>query len=258
MAEENTNPQASYYDGWDLSDESKGFLQTLGYKDAQALVDGLKNTRSYVGVDKNDLIRIPKADPEGNRDLSEVFKALGKPEKAEDYNLGDTDFGKAAAQKLFDLGITAKQAEALAAFMGEQNASIEKSNTDSWNESVDKGIAELKKEWGADFTSNTAIAQETVRDLVSKTGFTEKELDAIEKALGTAQATKLFYTINQMSGGVKNLSGYQSTTETPEIAKFKIQELKSDPEFVKRMAARDPKAIREMNRLTALSFGENK
>ena len=103
--------QKPYYDGWNLSNESVDFLQTLNYKDANALVEGLKQTRSYVGVDKNDLVRIPKPDKDGNIDLSEVYKQLGRPDDATGYGLGDEEFAKTAAQKLFDLGISKKQAE---------------------------------------------------------------------------------------------------------------------------------------------------
>ena len=252
------NEPKPYYDGWGLSDDSVGFLQTLQYKDANALVEGLKQTRSYVGVDKNDLIRIPKADAEGNRDLSEVYKQLGRPEDATGYGFGDEEFAKAAAQKLYDLGISKKQAESLMQFMSEQDEANKKKADEEWNTSVEEGIKNLKKEWKADYETNTAVAQQAVRDIAAKTGFAEEELNKIESTLGTDKATKLFYAIGAAQGGVKNLQNYNAGQETPEIAAFKLKELKQDKEFVARLAKNEHKAVQEMNRLTALAMGGNK
>lgn len=251
---QNGGENKPYYADWGLSDENVGWLQSSGYKDPTSLIDGFRSTKSYVGMDKNDLIRIPKADENGNRDFSEVYKALGRPEKAEEYGLGDTDFAKAAANKLFELGLSATQAKGLAEFMAQQDEAIKKSADDDWNQKVDDGIAALKKEWGANYEVNKELASKAVRDIAAATGFTQEELDGIEKALGTDKATKLFYAIGARDGGVKNLQNYNAGEETPEIAQYKIAELKKDKEFVAKLAANDPKAVKEMLRLTTLAM----
>ena len=248
-----STPKA-YYDTWGLSDESVGFLQTLNYKDANALVEGLKQTRSYVGVDKNDLVRIPKADKDGNRDLSEVYKQLGRPDDAAGYGLGEEEFAKAAAQKLYDLGISKKQAESLMQFIADQDTANKKAEEDKWNDGVEKGIAALKKEWGAEYDANIAVAQQAVRDVASKTGFTEEELNKIEKVLGTDKSTKLFYAIGAAQGGVKNLQNYNAGQETPEIAKYKLNEMLRDKEVASLLAKKDHKTMTEIKRLTELSM----
>jgi hypothetical protein len=252
-----STPKA-YYDNWGLSDESVGFLQTLNYKDANALVEGLKQTRSYVGVDKNDLVRIPKADKDGNRDLSEVYKQLGRPDDAAGYGFGDEEFAKTAAQKLYDLGISKKQAEALMQFMTEQDEANKKKADDDWNAGVEKGTAELKKSWGADYEANVMVAQQAVRDIAEKTGFGEDELNKIEKTLGTDKATKLFYAIGAAQGGVKSLQNYNAGQETPEIAAYKLKEMMADKETAKLLAQKDHKTMTEIKRLTELSMGGNK
>jgi len=257
MAEDNgggANIQTAFYDSWGLSDEDKGYIQSSNYQDASAVVKALRETKSYVGADKNDLIRVPKADKDGNRDLSEVFKALGRPEKAEDYQFGDTDFAKAAAQKLFDIGITSKQASALMEFMTEQDNANKAKSDEEWNTSVEKGIAALKKEWGADYEANIAVMQQAMRDIVEKTGFTQDELDKIEQTLGTDKATKLFYAIGASNGGIKNLQNYNAGQETPEIAAYKLKEMMSDKETAKLLAQKDHKTMSEVKRLTELSM----
>ena len=261
MADENVNVTtqqegnaAAFYDTWGLSDEDKGYIQSAKYSDASAIIKALRDTKAYVGADKNDLIRIPKADKDGNRDLSEVYKALGKPEKAEDYGLGDNDFAKAAADKLFELGLNSKQAKALADFMAEQDAIIQKNTDEEWNANVNKGVEALKKEWGADYEVNSQLAQKAVREIVEATGLTEEELNKIEKTLGTDKSMKLFYSIGAKEGGVKNLTNYIAGQETPEIAAYKIAELKKDRDFVKKLANNDASAITEMKRLTELAM----
>lgn len=258
MADENGNVQTPFYDSWGLSDEDKGYLQAGTYADAASVVKALRETKSYVGMDKNDLIRIPKADAEGNRDLSEVYKQLGRPDDAKGYELGDTDFAKAASEKLFELGLSKKQATELATFIAAQDEANKKKADEEWNTSVEEGIKNLKKEWKADYETNTAVAQQAVRDIAAKTGFSEEELNKIESTLGTDKATKLFYAIGAAQGGVKNLQNYNAGQETPEIAAFKLKELKQDKEFVARLAKNEHKAVQEMNRLTALAMGGNK
>lgn len=254
MAEENANVQPAFYDGWNLSDEDKGYIQASTYTDASSVVKALREAKSYIGMDKNDLVRIPKADKDGNRDLSEVYKQLGRPEDAAGYGLGDEEFAKAAAQKLYDLGISKKQAESLMQFMAEQDTANKKAEEDKWNDGVEKGIAALKKEWGAEYDANIAVAQQAVRDVASKTGFTEEELDKIEKVLGTDKSTKLFYAIGAAQGGVKNLQNYNAGQETPEIAKYKLNEMLRDKEVASLLAKKDHKTMSEVKRLTELSM----
>ena len=253
----NQNVQTPFYDSWGLSDDDKGFIQSSNYTDPAAVIKALRDTKSYVGMDKNDLVRIPKADADGNRDLSEVYKQLGRPDDAAGYGFGDEEFAKAAAQKLYDLGISKKQAESLMQFMTEQD-NINKTKADEeWNNQVEQGLKNLRKEWQADYEANVAVAQQAVRDITEKTGFTAEELDKVEKALGTDKATKLFYSIGAAAGGVKALQNYNAGQETPEIAAYKLKELLADKETAKLLAQNDSKTIKEVRRLTELSMKGN-
>ena len=248
------NEPVAFYDSWGLSDEDKGFIQSSKYADPSAVIKALRDTKSYVGADKNTLVRIPKPAEDGSVDYTEVYKQLGRPEKAEDYGLGDTDFAKAAADKLFELGLNAKQAKALSDFIAEQDKIVNSNAEEEWNKKVEEGVASLKKEWGANYEVNKELAQKAVRDIVSATGLTEEELNKIESALGTDKATKLFYSIGAKEGGIKNLQNYNAGQETPEIAQYKIAELKKDKEFVAKLAQNDAGAIKEMKRLTELAM----
>lgn len=243
-----------YYDSWGLSDESIGFLQSLQYKTPEALVEGLKNTRSYVGADKNTIVKIPKPAEDGTVDYSEVFKTLGRPDDANGYGFEETDFSKVATPKLFELGITKAQADGLSKMLEDWNASTVSGQAEAAEQARAKGIADLKKAWGADFEVNNEVAAKAVRELAEAAGLTQEDFDKIEDLIGVEKAVKMFHAIGTKDGGVKNLSNYNAGVETPEIAAYKLKELQKDPETGKKLAQNDRKIIAEIKRLTELAM----
>lgn len=250
MAEETTN----FYDSWNLSDEDKGFIQSSNYSDAGAIIKALRDTKAYVGADKNTIIKIPKPAEDGTVDYSEVYKTLGRPDDATGYGFEETDFSKAIAPELFKLGITKSQADGLAKFMEEYGATSSTAAAEQAAAEREKSMAALQKKWGADFKVNSEVAAKAVRELSEATGITADELDKLEDFLGVEKAASLFYAIGSKDGGVKSLTNYNSGVETPEIAAFKLKELMSDPETGKKLAAKDHKVISEIKRLTELSY----
>ena len=243
-----------FYSDWGLSQEQMGFIQSLQYKDAGALVEGLKNTRSYVGADKNTIIKIPKPAEDGTVDYSEVFKTLGRPDDASGYGFKETDFSKVAAPKLFELGITKAQADGLSKMLEDWNATTASGQAEAAEQARAKGIADLKKAWGADFEVNNEVAAKAVREMAEAAGLTQEDFDKIEDLIGVEKAVKMFHAIGTKDGGVKNLSNYNAGVETPEIAAYKLKELQKDPETAKKLVQNDRKIIAEIKRLTELSM----
>lgn len=246
-----------FYDSWNLSDEDKGFIQSSNYADPSAVIKALRETKSYVGADKNTLIKIPKPAEDGSVDYSEVYKTLGRPDDASGYGFEETDFSKAIAPELFKLGITKSQAEGLAKFMEEYGATTNSAAAEAASAAREKGIAALQKKWGADYEVNTQVAAKAVRELAEATGIGEDDLDKIEDLIGVEKAASLFFAIGSKDGGVKSLTNYNSGVETPEIAAFKLKELMADPETGKKLAQKDRKIIGEIKRLTTISMGGN-
>lgn len=243
-----------FYDSWNLSDEDKGFIQSSNYADPSAVIKALRDTKSYVGADKNTIIKIPKPAEDGSVDYSEVYRTLGRPEDASGYGFEESDFTKMAAPKLFEMGITKAQAEGLSKLMEEWGASTTASQAEAAEQARAKGIDALKKAWGAEFEVNNEVAAKAVRELSEATGISSEDLDKIEDLIGVEKAAKLFYAIGSKDGGVKNLTNYNSGVETPEIAAFKLKELMKDPETGKKLAQQDRKVIAEIKRLTELSM----
>lgn len=250
--------QTPFYESWGLSEEDKGFIQSSKYTDASAIIKSLRDTKAYVGADKNTIIKIPKPAEDGTVDYSEVFKTLGRPDDASGYGFEETDFSKVAAPKLFELGITKAQADGLSKMLEDWNATTASGQAEAAEQARAKGIADLKKAWGADFEVNNEVAAKAVREMAAAAGLTQEDFDKIEDLIGVEKAVKMFHAIGTKDGGVKNLSNYNAGVETPEIAAYKLKELMADKETAKLLSQKDRKTMSEIKRLTELSMGGNK
>lgn len=250
--------QTPFYESWGLSEEDKGFIQSSKYTDASAIIKSLRDTKAYVGADKNTIIKIPKPAEDGTVDYSEVFKTLGRPDDASGYGFEETDFSKVAAPKLFELGITKAQADGLSKMLEDWNATTASGQAEAAEQARAKGIADLKKAWGADFEVNNEVAAKAVREMAEAAGLTQEDFDKIEDLIGVEKAVKMFHAIGTKDGGVKSLTNYNSGVETPEIAAYKLKELMADKETAKLLSQKDRKTMSEIKRLTELSMGGNK
>lgn len=252
MADTPQNEGGNFYDSWGLSQEDIGYIQSSNFTDASAIIKSLRDTKAYVGMDKNDLIKIPKPDKDGNVDYTEVWNRLGRPETA-DYGLPDTDFAKAIAPELHKIGITKAQADSLVSFIEAYEKSERKAAEDTESSANIKSREALEKEWGSEFTVKSEAVGEFVRKLATDLNFTEADFDNLQKSMGYDKAMKLLYAFAG-DGAVKNLTNYNAGQETPEIAAYKLKELMADPETAKLLAKNDPKIHKEILRLTELSM----
>ena len=250
----------NWYDSLNLSDEYKGLIQTKHFNDANELVKSYQNIEKLMGVDKNEIIRVPRAKEGEEPDLSEVWKALGRPDKAEDYGLPDNDFAKAASEEMHKLGLSVKQAKALSDFVDSYTESHKQQTQSANEEELERKAAKdreaLKKEWGAEFDLNLEVARQAVADLKDTLGLDGDVLDKLGDTIGVDKASKIFYLLGKQaaSDGSKNLANYASKQggETPEIATYKVKEMYNDPDTAKKIMSGDVKTISELNRLNRI------
>jgi hypothetical protein len=142
----------------------KGYAETKGWKSPEDLLSGYRNLEKLVGVEK---IPMPKneADAEG---WDRVWKALGRPEKADDYKLPvpegmDGAYAKAASEQFHKLGITAKQAQALAEWNNAQVQAAQKAQTEQSQARFESELSALKSEWGGAWDENRQLAAQAAR-----------------------------------------------------------------------------------------------
>lgn len=255
-----TDTTATWYDSLNLTDEGKGLIQAHNFKSAEDLLKSYKNLESFTGVDKNELIRIPKVKEGEEADYSAVYDALGRPKTAAEYGLPDTDFAKAAAEQMHKMGLTAKQAKGLSdwvdAYTKEQGATSQQAREEELEKQAQEQIAGLQKDWGKDYDLNVEVAKQAVADYQKELGLDADVLDKLGDYIGVDRATKLFYALGKARAGdgSKNVVNYAtgSGNETAEIASYKLKEMYADPETAKKVAAGDSKMIAELNRLNKI------
>jgi len=252
---QNDNGTKNFYDGLGLSDEHIGFLQKSGIKDLTSLIKSHIDTKAHVGADKNDIIKLPKVGDDGKRDLSEVYKALGRPEKPEDYKLAEGDTSKFFAERMHKRGITAEQAKGLEADWAEYIDAENKKAVEALATERATQVEALKTEWGGDFETNKAIAEHALAKFGNKIGFTVDTLNELGDKMGVNNVVKLFYEIGKEMGGVKKLTSYQSGSETKETAAHKLAEMEKNPEVYKKIKAGDAATMAEWNRLLRIKSG---
>ncbi len=236
-----------------LPELTRGFVQNKGFKGPEDLVTSYQNLEKHFGVPADRLVTLPKdeTDAEG---WGKVYGRLGRPEKPEGYGFKDKD-GKQTpfqtwAEKTFhENGLSGKQAQALVQKYDAFHAEHQKAQENAFNQKVEQEISGLKSEWGMAHDQHIKQAQAAFKTL----GVPDAAVDALERQLGYSATMKLFQKIGAKMGESEFVSGDRGDSfgaaMTPEAAKAKIQELKSDKEFTKAWAAGGTKEKAELDRL---------
>ena len=244
----------NWYDSIEDND-LKGYLQNKGWKDPTELANGYRNLEKLVGSEK---VPLPKG-AEDKDGWNRVYDALGRPKTADEYKLpvpeGQPDtFAKAASGKFHELGLSAQQAQGLAAWWNETSQG---QMTQAQQQSAQKTEADLtaiKSEWGQAYTENLELGRRAAREF----GLDGGKLTAIENAMGTGEMLKFMAKIGR---GLTehNFEGGKSTNSfgmTPEAAQSRIAALRQDQAWATKYISGDADAQSEMKRLMAVAYPE--
>ncbi len=231
--ETETTETSSWTEG--LSEEHSGFVETKGWSGPADVLDSYRNLEKLTGnPDQN--VKIPgEEDAEGWADL---HKRLGRPDEASEYKLGieaptemDAQFQSRFSEKAFELGLSQKQAEALAGWHKETSEELFGSQNAQRQETSQVEMKQLEAEWGNAHEQNVSQAKQAVRTL----GIQAEELTQIENAIGTLRMMKLFHSVGaktaegELVGAGDNISGFGVS---PAGAKSRIEALMGDKEFM--------------------------
>lgn len=233
-----------------FNDELKGYVQNKGFKDSAAVLESYRNMEKLIG-EKEKIVRVPDRDDDVEG-WNAFHKRIGRPEKPEEYKVPfeDKEFGAFAQKTFHELGLSAKQGEALAAKLAEhQNATLSKI-TEEQTLRYQQDDSALKKEWGAAYEQNVGVARKAVANF----GMTASQVDALEKALGYKGVMDFAYNLGKKIGedqfvGSGQGGGTGFGKLSPAAAQERIQSLMKDPSFGKRYLEGDHAAVEEMNRL---------
>jgi len=188
-----------------------------------------------------------------------VYDKLGRPPNADGYKLpvpegADPAFAKAAASKFHELGLSAKQGEALTAWWNDQAGGMNLAQQQAQEQALQAEHQALAKDWGTG--PDGAARKEMARRAAVHLGLDEGAIDAMEKVSGYSKTLKALAKVGDMlrEHGAEGMNEIGSFGMTPEGAKAKRTQLMADPAW--RAKAMNPQSaewaeLQKMDRILA-------
>ena len=255
-----TTPAAGSPAPWygQADEATAAYITNKGWDNPIKAIESYRNLEKFAGGSKS-LVELPGPDADDAK-LGEFYNRLGRPESPDKYDLKApegadpelTDWFKGTAHKY---GLTAKQAASLYSDWNQMAAGKGEAMAAEAQQSSEKEIAALKKEWGQGFEKQIDMGKRAVAAL----GFNEQQLSTYEAKLGTAEMLKLFSTLgskmgeDSFEGGERTGSG--SFGLTPAAARQQISDLKTDKSFMDGYLSGNPEYVAKMKRLNEAAYG---
>jgi hypothetical protein len=242
--------------GWDKLDPAKAAIAAAtSHKEAERLM----------GVPSELLLRLPK-DAADEAGWNNVYTKLGAPADAKVYDdtvngvkfADNTDLAPAYKSAIGELSrkfhLSADNSKLLAqTFVKVIEADIQ-SDAAAEKAQVEEQTAELRKAWGTGFDANMVIAQ----NAASKLGLTEDEFGAMVDLIGANKVLTALHKIGTKVGEdtfLQTAMGNKAQTLTKEQAAERLDQLKGDKEWAKRLTSGDAETAREFNNLNKIIVG---
>lgn len=238
-----------------LSEESMAFVNNKGFKTVEDVVTGYRNYEKFQGVPQDKLLKLPD---ENNADeVNAFYKKLGRPDKAEDYKFEiaqgqDDAIAKVIAPELFKAGLSQKQAAAI--YKTLENAKIEQSK--AAEQAAIKAEEDLKAEWGTSYDKNLEAAKQAAKIA----GVTPEQIEALQKATDYKTVMNMFKNLASKFGedvlrgaGDNRPSNF---TLTPQQAREKIEQLKTNKEWQDKMNSGDKATMKEYQELSKIAVSD--
>lgn len=243
-------PAAFDWKGLNLEPGLQNVVEAHQWKSPADLLNSYTNLQKVMGIKGSNPDRVLILPKEGDAPeaWNEVFTKLGRPAKAEEYELPvpegqPKEFANKASQWFHELGIpkgaAVKLAERFNAHAQEMMTAQQAQLTDTHT----KQMTDLKTEWGAEYDANTLVVDKAAQTF----GMGKEELSALKQAMGPAAAMKFLHNIGSRLGAegrfVDGQGGSNDPVMSPAQAQAEIQRLIKDKAFVQQWnSTSDPKA----------------
>lgn len=252
----------AWYSGIDA--KHHGMIQNRHWENMDAVLESYSSLDKLRGVSEDQLLRLPAAeDADG---FNDVYNKLGRPETPEGYqfkkgeNWSD-EYESWYKQTVHDLGLNEKQAVALQEKHDEYEAQATTARDEQLVTEQTLAMKELGNEWGAAYDEK----MQAVKVGAEKLGWSNEEVQALEKVVGTKKMMNTIAMIGE-SLGESTFHGGDSQTGIPaanvvmtrEAAVEKYNSMKADPEFTARLFSKDKiirkQAVDERNKVSRMAF----
>lgn len=250
-----TQPQGQWFDAF--PEDVRGIVQTKGWASPVDAIQSYTNLEKFLGADKSGRgLVIPKEDATPD-EWGQVYDKLGRPKSPDQYKIpapegAPPEFVQAAAGKFHELGLNARQAEGLAAWWNQQAETIAGAQQTQTAQAAEMEMQQLQQEWGKDFDANIEAGRRAARQF----GVDEQILSKMEGALGTKGMLQFFAKIGKGMGedSFVDGSGGGKFGMSPEAARVRINQLKSDPTWSSKYLSGDADAKSELERLMRAGY----
>jgi len=245
-----------------LDSDSLNLVQNKGFRGPKDLVESYRNLERLMGAPADRIVKLPQTDDPAL--WRPAYERLGAGKTADDYQLpipegSDGEFAKTAAKWMHEIGIPVPMAKTLVEKFNAHAAEQATAQQTEIRQRDETQLAQLKAEWGANMQANTVIVDRAAEAF----GMNAEQIDALRQAMGPGEAMKFLLNIgsklgveDQFVSGESRNTGF-TQGGSPEQAKARINELRNDQEFVKRYAAGDAVARRELERLHRIAYPES-
>lgn len=175
-----------------LPDDLRNEPSLRNFDDVGKLAKSYVHLVKKMGVPAEQLVRLPG--PEGNWD--EVYNQLGRPADIGGYELDlDNPISREYAEGVHKLGLNKEQARQIYGWMNNKYQELQNTQKDYRQEEIQRGLDELRRDWGQDFESQTKIARQAFLQLADAD--TVKAME--DSGLGNSpQMIKLFNRVGQI------------------------------------------------------------
>lgn len=256
-----TQSQPAGGGGWltSLPEELKGVAETKGWKEPADALRSYQHLEQAFGADRAGRALIMPKDGEDKEGYDRVYKALGRPDTPEGYEIKslmlesgapvdetDTLLAETMSGAMHEAGLSMGQAKKLAeAFQGVVRAT---------NDSTEQAFAaELEA-----FERKAAPADlEAARRGFRFFGLDKDEAGEVSatlvRSLGPERAVKMFAQLGRAMGEDKAVEGGGNiSVGSAAGASRRMDQLLSDPAFTKRYQGGDQSAMDEMDKLSKI------
>lgn len=258
--------ETPWYEG--ASDESRSWIESQKIASLDQIATSHRNLVKLKGVPDSELLRLPAKWEENPETAAQVYARMGRPEKAEQYEIpsipvgnGDVDLAPQFKQWAHAAGLSGRQATTLAT----QYQGVLVRAAEARKEAIAADIATqnqaLRSEWGGEYDANVQAAQRALAVLGNTIGLTMEDLVTMEQSpIGHAKAAKLLALIGRTIGEHETVKSDVASRDifgmTPEVARQKAREMSAERMTMKPGDPRRETVSREITRLHSISTGE--